>query len=155
MFDLMRRRFEESINALLGQAGGDSSTLSRMSFIETGWRLFMDKMFVGYGVNNFAYVSGFGMYSHNNFIEILVGLGLVGFVLYYSMYLTAFKNISKEKTNEGKLLFVIFVVRAVLEMAMVTYFDKKTWIMLAFLLLPVGRLNKKQGAETFLSEGAE
>ena len=95
MFELMHRRFNESINALLGQAGGDSSTLSRVSFIETGWRLFKQKVFIGHGVDNFKYVSGFWVYSHNNFIEILVGLGIVGFVLYYSIYLLAYKNIHK------------------------------------------------------------
>ncbi len=155
MFEMVRRRFEESINALLGQSGGDGSTRARLKFIGTGWRLFKEKMLIGHGVNNFRYVSGYRMYSHNNFIEILVGIGLIGFLLYYSMYLSAFNNINKEKSSEGRLLLVILVVRTVLEMAMVTYYDKKLWIMLAFLLLPVGRLKKPSESGITSNEGDE
>ena len=155
MFEMMHRRFEESINALLGKSGGDGSTITRISFIETGWHLFKDKMLIGYGANNFRYVSGFGMYSHNNFIEILVDFGLIGFAIYYSIYTSAFRNMGKATNKEGKLLFVIFIVRTVLEVAMVTYYDKKTWIMFAFLLLPSNRFDKTSEKEIATNKGVE
>lgn len=160
MFEMLRRRFEGSINALLGKSGGDSSTVTRMSFIETGWRLFKDKILIGYGADNFKYVSGVGVYSHNNFIEILVNFGIIGFTMFYSMYVVAFRNMRKEQTYEGKLLVVIFLVKTALELAGINYFTKKTWIMFAFMLLPVNRFAKMKEKKTFdneilLSKGAE
>ena len=63
------------------------------------------------------------------------------------MYVVAFTNIRKGRSKECRLLLVIFIVKTILEFAGINYFDKKTWIMLAFLLLPVNRFHNKQENE--------
>jgi len=138
-------RMEDAVDALSG-TGGDGSANVRMSMITEGWKIFKDRILFGYGATNYSVVSRFGTYAHNNFIEVLVDFGLVGFVLYYLVYWNAFRNLLKMKSDAGKALFCIFVTRFFMETAMVTYYDKTNWILLAFFLLN-GVHNKYGGIE--------
>ncbi|MBO7232994.1 MAG: O-antigen ligase family protein, partial [Bacteroidales bacterium] len=48
---------------------------------------FLHKPFFGYGANNYSEeiepIIGVAVYSHNNFIEMLVNVGFVGFCIFY------------------------------------------------------------------------
>ena len=46
-----------------------------------------------------------------------------------------YKRIRKEKSEESKFLFVLFVVRWVLEYLTITYYDKIFWILIAFYMI--------------------
>jgi O-antigen ligase len=83
VFRVIQRRIE----AMLTGNDTTGSDDARKHMIRTGFRMFLEKPILGYGLNNFRdfYVSG--QYSHNNYTEVLVSGGLVGFVLYYGMYL--------------------------------------------------------------------
>ena len=84
-------RYEGLLNFAEGDLfNTDSSTLIRAMMIENGWRWFLQQPLQGYGLNNFGVlISGFigwHVYAHNNFIELMVDLGAVGLILYYSLY---------------------------------------------------------------------
>lgn len=134
MFETIRTRMEGAANVLQG-GNGEASAEIRLNMITDGWSLFKERILTGYGATNYAYVSRFRTYAHNNFIEILVDFGLIGFVLYYLIYLEALKNLWSAKSDAGKALLCVFLVRFMMEMAMVTYYNKLNWIMLAFFLI--------------------
>ncbi len=140
MFDLIRGRMESTFDSLNGESMGDSSQRLRSRMIATGWELFKDRMLIGYGANNFCILSGYGTYAHNNFIEILVDFGLVGFILYYLIYLIAVKKLWESKQNESKVLLIILLIRLMMEMAMVTYYSKQQWVILAFAMIHANTL---------------
>ena len=145
VFDTVTFRMKQLLETLLGK-GGDSSSQTRTSMISDGWNIFKARMLTGFGVNNYRIVSRYRTYAHNNFIEILVDIGLVGFVLYYLIYWNALKNLWKSKTDAGKALFCIFLVRFMMEIAVVTYYDKLHWIMFAFFLMkPIEPINHIEG----------
>lgn len=135
IFNLVRERMEMGMETITGSGNGDKSAGNRIIHIERGFNLFKEKPFVGYGADNYRVASGSGTYSHNNFIEVLVDFGVIGFLIYYSMYVRSYKNLSSNKTPEGNLIFVLFLIRTVLEVAVVTYFDKLQWIYLAFFMM--------------------
>lgn len=135
MFETINTRVERAIHTVKGETGGDGSTQNRLAFIEKGWDLFSENPLYGYGANNYRIVSGAHTYSHNNFIEILVNFGLVGFLLYYAMYTISYNRLRKNNSDSAKFMFVLFIVRMVMEVAMVTYYDKLTWILLAFFMI--------------------
>lgn len=135
MFKLVGHRLEQMIEIISGESDGDLSSRVRFNMITDGWQIFKERLLIGYGANNFAVVSGYGVYSHNNFIEILVDFGLIGFILYYSIYITAMKELLTTKTESAKVLLSIFLVRFLMEVGMVTYYNKLHWILMAFFLL--------------------
>lgn len=134
IFETINQRMEQLGKNLSGEKGDNSSKI-RLNMIIDGWSIFKERILTGYGADNYAVVSRYRTYSHNNFIEILVDFGLIGFVLYYMIYCNALKNLWKMKNDAGKALPCIFLVRFMMEMAMITYYDKIHWILMAFFLM--------------------
>lgn len=146
VFETINLRMEQMGKNLSGKSGGDSSSATRMDMIIDGWNVFKEKMLVGYGAANYGIVTRYRTYAHNNFIEILVDFGLIGFALYYLNYWNALKNLWNMKTNEGKALLCVFLVRTIMEMVTVTYYDKIHWILMAFFLMkPIVPTNHIEG----------
>lgn len=134
MFATIRTRMKGATDAFSG-TGGDDSTVVRMKMITDGWSFFKERVLTGYGATNYTALSRYRTYAHNNFIEVLVDFGIIGFILYYLIYWNAFKNLMKEKADGAKALFAIFCVRFMMEIATITYYEKLNWIILAFCLI--------------------
>lgn len=123
-----------NVFAIFGRnnAEADYSTLERLYFIAQGWKLFINNIIHGVGINNFkAYVGGYlgsgAKYAHNNYIELLADGGIIGFILYYVRYLELLvrsvkcKMMSKYK-NTSLLILVLMIMLLVLEFGNVTYY---------------------------------
>ena len=136
IFETVVKRME-GINNLIKGDGGDASAKARMEMIVDGWNVFKDRIVIGFGANNYKNVTRFKTYSHNNFIEVLVDFGLVGFALYYLIYFRSFKNLWRSQTDASKALFSIFLVRFLMEVALVTYYSKLHWVVMAFYLISI------------------
>jgi len=52
-----------------------------------GWAMFLQAPVQGVGLGNFVANSSTGLYAHSDVMEVLATTGLVGFVLYFSIYL--------------------------------------------------------------------
>ena len=80
----------------------------------------------------------FGVYSHNNYVELLFSVGVPGVVAYYSMYLyVLYKAISAYKNTHDKLaiMIVAFVVCCMFaDYAMVNYYVRITIFTLLMML---------------------
>lgn len=113
----------------------DHSFEIRGSMIETALNLFKERPLLGYGIDNFRIVSNFGAYSHNNYTELLVSVGLVGAFIYYFIYFSLFRfsiNIFNRVNNKDILLFTVFFICLTLvqEVALVTINSPRNWIIL-------------------------
>lgn len=68
----------------------DESSVLRIAFIKLAKRMFVTSPLLGCGLNTFASQClinyGRNYYAHNNFFELLSGVGIVGFVSYYWIY---------------------------------------------------------------------
>lgn len=99
----------ESLFSFFKYRTGDESAAGRVARINVGYRWFMDSPIYGNGAMNYYYlfsrIDNTGLWvADNNFIEILVSYGLVGFILYYFQYLRTFatsfyhfKSLTKEQ----------------------------------------------------------
>ena len=105
----------------------DSSTRWRLYFAIVAFNIFKEHIIFGGGLNIVQYIIGGGIYSHNNLIEILACLGIVGFILFYKSY---FKIYSVSSKFSEKLFLVTFFV---LQMFMIVYFER-TYLMMGTLL---------------------
>ncbi len=91
--DSFSQEMQQLYSSVVKDDTGDYSINLREFFIDTGIEIFKEKPILGIGLNNFAYyVKNYteyteARYSHNNYIEMLSCLGIVGLILYYWLYL--------------------------------------------------------------------
>lgn len=86
-------RFGDMSSTLSGEELADTSTLAREYFKEIAWIMFKQKPILGWGVDGFKsyliknpFYKGYflaSVYSHCNFTELAVSLGIVGLLVWY------------------------------------------------------------------------
>jgi len=135
-FERVTSRFTEFFAQFAQFESGSrfDSTGHRKRLLELGLTVFQDKPLFGYGLNNYRLLSEGGYYAHNNFIELLVGVGLIGFSLFYYIYFYIFTLIYKMPKSELKILIMFFIViLLVMDMTSGSYDSKLSIYLLLFL----------------------
>lgn len=135
-------RLEGMIALATGKGAADSSALLRLKYIQIGLDAFEKSPVIGYGIDNYRFINwettGHFTYSHNNFVELLVGFGLVGFTVYYfyfaKLVLDFLSFYSKKQTSLILNTTAIgFLSIFIMHVAMVSYNDITQYIMILFL----------------------
>jgi len=85
-------RFENLFDFIKGEGTKEGSINIRSNMINAGLELFINKPLFGYGIDNYRHLYS-GTYSHNNYIELLVGTGLVGASVYYLTHIIVIKDL--------------------------------------------------------------
>lgn len=131
LYNLVGFRF----SGLLGFNGAvDASTQVRSSMVSDALKLFSEHPIIGVGINNFRYyaVIRFGLfaevYAHNNYVEILSTLGIIGFLgyyfpIFYSLVITI-KSFVYNRDNLDSMYSIVFtllVVRILGDISRVSY----------------------------------
>lgn len=150
----IKTRFLTMLNSLAGKEGGDGSTDVRMEMIKVGWNTFKAHPFVGLGIGTSSLL-GFDTYLHNNFIEILASLGLLGFLLYYSAYVVSFFRLIpliKKRHKIAILAAVINICWLVVQVGTVIYETKDTYYYLVLLSVLSG-IYRDESREERIVEG--
>ena len=101
--------------------------------IKTGWTAFMESPLIGKGL--YASYKYFATYSHNNFIEILMNTGIIGFAIFYYPYMTGIYDFTKINRNEKlySVMLVIFLWVLLGGYGMVTYYSKNSMTLMALV----------------------
>lgn len=154
LYNSIGNRMESFIEFLQG-AEGDGSTQSRYQYIELGLKSFKEHPIWGIGIDCFRELDGaYGTYSHNNFIELLVGVGLLGTISYYLIHLISLiKSIvqySLHRYSLACLSFAFMVAYLVTDYATVSYFDRPCLIIvvLCIALISNKRVDHDEQIET-------
>lgn len=149
IFSGMMNRMNQLFASFTGNGKVDSSTLIRNQMIEIGWAQFLKTPFFGMGINNAHILSNEYLdkdaYLHNNYIELLAGGGIIGFVIYYSMYIYLFFwfwKLRRYKNSEYVICLVIMVLMLLMDYGMVSYYVKIRYIYLLVFFLEVESLRK-------------
>lgn len=138
------------LNTLLSlfnrESGIESSLIERQQMIDFGWGIFEKNPLLGVGANQYRawYFLDFGQYrpAHNGFIQNLVDYGLIGFILYYSLFIYLIiklceiilkhaKLIKVKSIGYEGLLFITIVVILFSDIATNSIYDKLTYVLLA------------------------
>ncbi|MEK4751964.1 O-antigen ligase family protein [Priestia sp. FSL R5-0597] len=82
-FTTIKLRIEEFLK-LFSDESSSSDDYARFYMFEKGMDAFRNHPFIGNGVYSSQYY--FGAYSHNNYIEILMNTGIIGFIGFYAIY---------------------------------------------------------------------
>lgn len=123
---------------------GDSSAAARNDRIEYGLKMYSEKPWFGYGIQNYNYffersghISENMTVADNNYIDVLFNTGFVGLVLYYSTFVVAsikyIKN--KRKSLLNKLGFSILLTLAVCDYGVSAYLYLHSQFFLALAVM--------------------
>jgi O-antigen ligase len=114
---------------IYGTSSG-ASTSEREYLLFRGIEIFSERPIFGAGMNNFRFFEL--KYAHNNYIELLVGVGLIGTIIFYRLYFVVIKKIIKMRALKIKsILYTMVLVLLLMDLITVTYTDK----LLMFILL--------------------
>ena len=126
----------ERLFASLGGSIEDGSISSRRALRVMGLRWFEERPLFGYGMNTFepmcGQATGRYWYSHNNYIEIMVGTGLLGLITYYSFYIWILVKSVKKRYSEYAVGIALLLPILLNEVGLVSY---KTFIIQFILML--------------------
>lgn len=137
-------RIEIFFNFITGE-GGDDSSQERSQMVIRGLDFFQDHPLFGIGFGAYKYLSGFGTYSHNNYIQLLSELGIVGFFLYYFIYYKIYKlNKHNPETLSKSLILVCLIVFLVNDLTVVTFYNKFTILILAIFIGYLHKIKKEK-----------
>lgn len=134
LFDMIGYRVDGMMNGFIGEDEDmDESTHTRMQLIEFGMMYFPERPWFGYGICNFralyeSYLPGrIALYAHNNYIELLVDLGVVGLALYYIFYLfllvKLYEFAKKYHDSLASLFFAIIITLVVIQYGFVAFYS--------------------------------
>lgn len=153
VFSGIATRMENFFNFLkLGE--GSASDVERSSFISQGIKYWISSPVWGNGLGSSVYYMG--MYAHNNFIEILMSVGLLGFVLFYRPIIASIvayiknKIIVRVEKTEMVLGFSLLIMSFVCGVAAVYYFDRY-WMILIFSTIMMAR-NRRENEDYVYEE---
>jgi len=114
----------------------ESSTLTRLKFYKIGFDYFKKSPLVGIGLGTFY--AQVGQPAHSDLVEVAVGSGLPGIILYYAIYLVAWRRAEKayKHTREIWVLQTAGLIRAAIVVVVFlglggpNYYSKEVWILM-------------------------
>lgn len=140
-YETMGARIEEAANILGGDKSGDNS---RVFLLFWGIDWFLEKPLLGHGINCFRVLSnqtpmfaGKNFYAHNNYIELLVGVGIIGLIIYYSFLIRLLLISYSQKSYLGKVSVVLIITILFSDFFSVAYylFDTQYFIIMCYLMV--------------------
>lgn len=153
-FSAIMRRFTNALGTMTENNldSRDWSTYYRMQMIEEGINLFKQHPLIGYGTDTYQFVSSFGTYSHNNYIELLANNGLIGFIAYYWVYLIIIvmllKRVIQLNDDRAIILLALAVEQLLMDYGSVNYYNKIVFIYISWILLYLDH-KKREKLEEF------
>lgn len=124
---------------------------SRVKMIQIGFEQFKRTPIAGIGVDNSNLLLlkeiGLDTYLHCNYIELLVGLGLIGTIVFYFGYLYTLIRLwmlRKYRDEYTSLCIILIVVCLIIDIATVTYTLTLTYIYLAMFFIHVEHLKLRR-----------
>ncbi len=128
----------------------DHSAHGRAVLRENAFEQFLLHPFIGLGYYCFQFHNTYGLYAHNNYLELLADLGIIGFILYYYYYASCFvyaiKNRNKHKINKFTVLFLTFLAcQIIIEYSHITFF--RTYALIPLFVVTISMFYESRGRE--------
>ena len=149
-FNGVRERMESLLNAFSGTGRIDHSTRLRNQLKDLGLTWFRKHPVGGIGIANSHILAeryyDFDAYLHDNFVELLCGGGIVGFLIYYSMYVYLFLQLWKYRRADKQraAFFALWLgLMLIMDYGMVSYSSKSQNFYLMIHFLNVYQLRQK------------
>ena len=142
LYELIGQRIETVLNGSFSKlsysgTGDENSMYYRMEMIRAGMNEFYKKPVFGWGLFAYSQMDYVGSYTHNNFVEMLVSSGIVGFVFYYLCHTFLFYHSFKKAILSKRILFYslafFITMKLILNYAEVEYVNRISLFAYAYM----------------------
>lgn len=147
IFQSVTSRMEGLIASFTGEGVADHSSLERQEMRKLGLDI-MNKYPLGIGIGCSHILSakfiGHDAYLHNNYVEIAAGGGIIGLIVFYSIYLHFTKlrfYLRKEKLSI--ILSIIVVLMLLKDYGAVSYYYKENYVYFTLICLYLSQKKRK------------
>jgi O-antigen ligase len=131
-----------SLTDYLHGGRGDTSIAMRHEMVQKGIAFIKEHPVTGIGLGQYGIVSGEIGYSHNNYIEIFSSTGIIGGLIYYSIYIALYLRLRRlgkmvEDIKDRELVCLgktIIIIMFLSDVPNVSYYNKQHWIQLAIFI---------------------
>lgn len=147
-------------------ADQDASLAGRLLLARRALETALEHPLTGVGLDNFRLQpltdrsdnEVTGTYAHNNYLEILVSTGFVGFLIYFSIYwlwiikLYTLRRLLRDDAffERYTMILVVIINLVVMDMASVSYASKMIWLILPWLVAEM-HLLEQESSRRFVS----
>lgn len=147
IFSGVNERMEGIFAFISGDGNVDNSTRLRQMMIAKGLQQFCETPILGIGIGNAGMldIGGFS-YLHNNYVELLACGGIVGFGIYYSMYIYIIVQLFRYKKYDEKntkLILSLVILVLIMDYGAVDYYDKTTYFYLMIFFIQISILKRR------------
>ena len=152
IFSGVMERMGWLIALITGNGYTGSSATIRSELIRIGIDNFLKHPLFGIGIGCphilAARIMNYDAYLHNNYVELLAGGGLIGLIIYYSIYVFLFHTIKKYSgtgNSEKTTITILLLMLLVMDVGMVSVYSKSTYFYFMTCVLEAGILKKESG----------
>ena len=136
----------EKLISFISKGSGDASAAGRRTRIMFGLDMFKERPLFGWGAMNYNYLFGLHepmtdmVIADNNFIDVLVNFGVLGFILYYYIFARGIVIYIRNRSNGGLkniIVFAILITILIFDFGVSSYIylHSQTFLALAFCAL--------------------
>lgn len=154
MYNIIGRRINAFVTSIVSNSNKDGSLAERIFYISVAKYLFRLYPILGIGGNNFVtYLRTIDYshiaYSHNNYYELLSTLGIIGFIIYYYMWVKSliklFKIYKLKHNNLILLMLVILVLFILSDWFTVSYITDFNQLLFIVINVCIINMEKSKG----------
>lgn len=131
IFSGVTERLNQLFSVVTGSGELDSGTINRQNYIQLGIQTWLQYPLGGVGINCTKIVNqrafGESVYLHNNYVELLCGVGIVGFIVYYFMYFYIIRTLLKNRLKKPRFFNIgitWIILLLIADYGMVSYYSK-------------------------------
>lgn len=114
LYNIIGQRIEGFFGTWFGGESTEASARIRSEMTDRAMDLFWEKPVFGWGIEGFALNTEYGVYSHNNYTEVLANFGIVGFLIFYVykfvILIQQFRLIKFSESQEERSLNIFLAV---------------------------------------------
>lgn len=120
----------------------EHGTQSRIQMYVDGLEMIREHPIFGVGLDNYRVRSSSWSFSHSEYIEVASTTGIVGFIIYFSIYIVLWRRLrrTQKMTKDPFVLYMIGLLKAIVITILLVAFgrpniiSKETWILLAIAI---------------------
>lgn len=148
LYDALGNRIETLYRYVVNGEQVDGSAVTRTKMLQIGMRMFLNMNPVfGSGLNNYKYLSGYLTYSHNNYMELLCSVGIVGTLLYYiPIVIFSIRAIFlwRKRVPGAIVPLTILLMQFINDAGMVSYYSSNNHILLGITIGLLDLMERRQ-----------